>query len=380
MKVTVCFSGIHTRGGVERVALQCVRHLASAGHEVGALCGEFDAVPGTRHERIDVSSRPAFLRPRRFFEASSQAWNARSSVDRGVLNVHGCVGPLGGVHWVQSVHAAWLETCARFYSPFSSRRLLQRINPLHRELLRLERLHFSRGGHLKLIVTTQQVRDDLVRLYGVSPDEVAIIPNGFDPAEFNPERRTRRREEARRTIHIDDPRTRVLLMVANELERKGYVQTLRAVQSLSKDVDVRLVLIGRSSRARAMRLADREGVSDRVIVAGPTSDVALFHAAADVFVLPTQYEALSLAILESLGSGLPVVTSRVPGAQDAVREGVSGRLVSDPLDDIELSRVLRDVLQPEVLEALARTTAGSVDEYAWPCVLRRYVSVLSECK
>ncbi len=378
MNVTVCFSGIHTRGGVERVALQCVRHLAAEGHAVRALCGEFQAVDGVQHDRVDVPSRPSFLRPRRFFDASSRAWNAIAN--HGILNVHGCVGPLGGVHWVQSVHAAWLEACAKLYSPFSSRRFLQRLNPLHRELLRLERLHFGRGGHRKLIVTTVQVREDLVRIYGVSRDEVAIIPNGFDPAEFNPERRARRREEARHSIRINDPRTRVLLMVANELERKGYVQTLRAVRSLSKDVDVRLVLVGRASRATALRLASREGVIDRVIVVGPTSDVGLYHAAADLFVLPTQYEALSLAILESLGSGLAVVTSRVPGAHDAVREGVNGMLVSDPLDDVVLTRVLRDALRPESLEALARSTVGSVDEYAWPSVLRRYVSVLSECK
>jgi glycosyltransferase involved in cell wall biosynthesis len=78
-------------------------------------------------------------------------------------------------------------------------------------------------------------------------------------------------------------------------------------------------------------------------------------------VLPTQYEAFCLAILESLGSGLPVVTSRVPGAHDAVQHGVNGALITDPRDGHELAEALRPLLNFDALGRLLRARAGDGD-------------------
>jgi UDP-glucose:(heptosyl)LPS alpha-1,3-glucosyltransferase len=239
-------------------------------------------------------------------------------------------------------------------------------------------MHFAGRGYRKLIVTTPQVREDLGRIYGVPNEDVAIVPNGFDADEFNPHRCAQRRNESRDSLSNVGSQTVVLLMVANELERKGYVQTLRAVRALAREIDVQLVLVGRANRDSALRLAEREGVRDRVFVAGATSDVSFYHAAADLFVLPTQYEALSLAILESLASGLPVITTRVAGAMDAVQDGINGRLVCDPLDDVELTQVLREAVQPRRLEMLRHGTENSVAAFAWPVVLARYEAVLAE--
>ncbi len=139
---------------------------------------------------------------------------------------------------------------------------------------------------------------------------------------------------------------------------------------------MRLLVVGRAPQAQIVREARRCGLADQVIACGPTGDVGAFHAAADVFVLPTQYEAFCLAILEALGSGLPVVTTRVPGAGDAIRPGVNGYLIDDPRSGEQLREKLLLLLDDDHRALLSRRAPATVAHYQWPSVLTRYEEVL----
>ena len=162
-------------------------------------------------------------------------------------------------------------------------------------------------------------------IYGVPAEDVVVIPNGFSPTEFNPQRRYAKRKQMREQLGLR-PEQIALLFVANELERKGYRTILSALQLL-KRADIRVLVVGKANTNITKQLAQEHGVAEQIIVCGPTTNVADFHAASDIFVLPTQYEAFCLAILEALGSGLPVVTTQVPGAHDAIQPGVNGFLI-----------------------------------------------------
>jgi UDP-glucose:(heptosyl)LPS alpha-1,3-glucosyltransferase len=258
----------------------------------------------------------------------------------------------------------------------SAARWRQRLNPLHPILLRLEEQHFRARRYSKLIATTPEVRADLQHYFDVPADDVVIIPNGFSPTEFSAERRAASRESARSRFGVG-PDDTVLLFVANELERKGYPTILAALRRLARP-DVKLLVAGRVPVAQVKRMAADSAVSDQVIAVGSSDDVAGLHAAADVFILPTQYEAFCLAILEALGSGLPVITTRIPGAQDAVRHGENGLLVSDPRDADELTQAIRQMLDADVRQRLGFAAAPSVQQYKWPSVLTRFEQVLLE--
>jgi UDP-glucose:(heptosyl)LPS alpha-1,3-glucosyltransferase len=275
---------------------------------------------------------------------------------------------------VQSVQAAWLEQSSRLRSPLSVSRIKQRLNPLHGVLLRLEARHYAARNYQQLISTTPEVRNDLGRIYGVPADDVEIISNGFSPDEFSPQLRAARREEVRAEMGLKSDEI-ALLFVGNELERKGLPTILSALSQL-REKRFRLLVVGKPALEAVRQMAENFGVNEQVIACGPTSDVARFHAAADAFVLPTQYEAFCLAILEALGSGLPVVTSRVPGAQDAIVEGVNGYLIGDPRSGDELAQKLALLLDDSKREALAAGAAPSVEKYQWPQVLGRYEAVL----
>lgn len=373
MKVALSFPGCHRKAGVERIVFECAHFLASRSHDVTVLANEWEAEPSLpiKYHYVPVRPRPGYLRGASYFRSATRELG-HESFD--VLNTHGCVCPYGGVQWVQSVHRAWLDRSRAFRPLHSAARWKQNLNPLHPVLLGLEEKHFRQRRYRKVIATTQDVKNDLMHYYQVPADDVVIVPNGFAPAEFNPERREQRREEMRERLGLKRGDV-ALLFVANELERKGYRTILDAMRRLRR-ANLRLLVVGRPDVVHVKRLAAEAGLGPQVVACGPTQDVSAFHAAADVFVLPTQYEAFCLAILEALGSGLPVVTSRVPGAHDAIEPGVNGFLVDDPKDGAGLASALEPLLDTDFRNALSARVPDTVIKYQWPFVLERYEQVL----
>ena len=377
MRAALSFSGCHRRAGVERIMLECALFLASRGHDIDVFAHDYDPseAPSLNFHYVPMRKQPFFLRDRSFFQECTRRLDSRSY---DVMGTFGSVCPVGGVHFVQSIHRAWLERSRLLRAPLSPAGIGQRLNPLHHVLLELEEYHFRQRRYRKIIATTPQIRDDLKRLYDVPEEDVVIIPNGFSPTEFSPERRATRRLEARTHLGLQ-PEHVVLLFAANELERKGYGTILSALSQLRRP-ELRLLVVGKPDVAIVRRRAAQAGLAEQVIACGQTRDVEFYHAASDLFVLPTQYEAYCLAILEALGSGLPVVTTRVPGAQDAIQPGINGALIDDPRDGKQLAAALEPLLEEGPRTALSARVPETAREYQWPVVLKRYEQLLLECR
>jgi glycosyltransferase involved in cell wall biosynthesis len=107
--------------------------------------------------------------------------------------------------------------------------------------------------------------------------------------------------------------------------------------------DVRLLLAGDGPLRYSLEArAAVQGVGDRVTLLGHRSDVETVLNALDVFALSSTSEGLSNTILEAMASGLPVVATRVGGADELVDDGVSGLLVP-PSDPIALAAALGEL-------------------------------------
>jgi len=172
---------------------------------------------------------------------------------------------------------------------------------------------------------------------------IRTIWNAVDPARFS--RSTGRAAKARawRSKAGLGREDLVLLSVANARPQKRLhllpaivAATRRALAAAGVDRDVRLVVAGApSSVSEAALDADRalreqleaHGLQDSVLMPGSVADVATLYAACDALVSTSEFEGLSLAQLEALASGLPVVTTAVGGAPECVARGASMTLV-----------------------------------------------------
>jgi glycosyltransferase involved in cell wall biosynthesis len=164
--------------------------------------------------------------------------------------------------------------------------------------------------------------------YGIAPERIHVIPPGIDLDRWKVTERAR------------VGRVRVLF-VGGDFRRKGGDLVLSAFR-------------GALRGSCELHLVTRDDVpaSDGVFVYRDLTpnDPRLrdLYARADVFVLPTLADCFSLASLEAMATGLPVVTTRVGGIPELVDHGRSGFLV-EPGDEEGLARALRDLVgSPEL--------------------------------
>jgi phosphatidylinositol alpha-1,6-mannosyltransferase len=224
---------------------------------------------------------------------------------------------------------------------------------------------------------TASLASDIMARVGVKvPPPVAAIDLGTDPVHFNPGRDI---GALRAKLDIGD--APVILTVARLVPHKGQDVGIRALASLARDFpSLRYVLVGEGHDEDRLRaLADDLNVADRVIFAGVLSDdeVAEAYAMATVYLglsrldKGVNVEGFGISFVEAGASGTPSVGGDSGGVRAAVRDGVTGFVVTP--DDVTaaataLRRLLGDRAKRDAMGAAAR--AAVLEHYNWDRVAR----------
>lgn len=165
---------------------------------------------------------------------------------------------------------------------------------------------------------------------GISPGAVQVIPNGVDDSCFRP----LDRRQARRQLGLPLDRT-ILLGVGALIERKGHHRVLELLPEIAAQrPDVLYLAVGGAVPGNAHprlleKLIVEKGLEHyaRIVPPQAHAEIPLWMAAADVFCLATRWEGWCNALMEALACGLPVVTTRVGGNAEFIRDGQDGLLV-----------------------------------------------------
>jgi len=145
-----------------------------------------------------------------------------------------------------------------------------------------------------------------------------------------------------------------VLFVGRLASNKGLLPLVEAFAVVAREHrDATLVLVGEDGgmRAAVEAAAARSEIASRVRIVGHVPDDAVLADAyrdARLTVLPSEYEAFGLVLLESLAQGTPVVASRVGGIPEFVPDGKAGLLVA-PNDSGELARSIERLWADETL-------------------------------
>lgn len=157
---------------------------------------------------------------------------------------------------------------------------------------------------------------------------VTVIPGGVDWKIFSSETRPTSCEYDIITVARLDPvkRLDVLLEVVCELNKRRRVTA---------------AIVGSGPlRAELEKMAERLGVRDRIIFAGYQANVSEWLRRSRIFVLTSDSEGLSLAVMEALVMGLPIVTSRVGDIEDIVSNGINGYLAAPGATPTFVDRIM----------------------------------------
>ena len=236
------------------------------------------------------------------------------------------------------------------------------------------------GGAVGVVANsawTASLAADVMRQVGVkTPPPVAAIDLGTDPAHFTPAR-----DIGALRAKLDIGEGPVLLTVARLVPHKGQDTGIRAVASLARAFPtLRYVLVGEGHDEQRLRdLADDLNVADRIVFAGALSDddVAEAYATASVYVglsrvdRGVNVEGFGISFVEAGASGTPSVGGDSGGVRAAVRDGVTGIVVT-PEDVGAASAALRSLLgdEPRRKAMGVAARAAVIDHYNWDRVAR----------
>ncbi len=177
----------------------------------------------------------------------------------------------------------------------------------------------------RVLTVSEHLQRWLLHEVRIRHDKVVLVRDGVDTQRFKP---ANDRERLRTQLGYQ-PGEIVVGAVGRLDPVKNYSALLQAVHILSaRHRNLRLLIVGDGVEKAALDGEARgRGLADIVRLAGHHDDVAGWLGIMDVFVLPSVMEGTSIALLEAMAVGLPVVATQVGGNPEVVVDGGTGRLV-----------------------------------------------------
>lgn len=227
-----------------------------------------------------------------------------------------------------------------------------------------------------VITCSAFMRRQVLDLFALDPDRLAVVPNGVDATRFavDPAVATARRAE------LTDPGD-VLVAYAGRLEwEKGVHDLLAALPLVRAAVGpITLAIAGDGSQRSSLQaMAADLGIDGRVRFLGfvAPDQVAALYAAADVVAAPSLYEPFGMVALEALAAGTPVVVGDTGGFSELVAAGVG--LGVPPGEPAAVAAAITTVVQdPEGSRAMVERGRRALVDHDWHALAVTTATVLA---
>ncbi len=323
----VIFSADPARGGAERYTADLAAALAKRGHQVHLLAARFGAsIDGVQPVPLPAKSPTRAGEYQKFLGALHDHFQSNSyGIIHSMLPIPRCD--------IYHPHAGMAKSSydSKFLNRFNRKRTLY---------AQVEEKLLTGPNPPRVICLSDFVKGFILKSYPNLAPRLEKLFNAVDLQKFDPTKHDRKMRERFKFR----PGQTVGLMIAQHFRQKGLPQAIEALAKI--DNRIALCIVGRDNPAPAKKLAERLGVSDRVIFAGTTESPADFYSAADFFVLPTSYDSCSLVVLESLAMGLPVISTAFNGACEIMTGALEGFVLPDPKNVPALADAMSQMLDP----------------------------------
>ena len=201
---------------------------------------------------------------------------------------------------------------------------------------------------------------------GYDPARIVSLPNGV-PVPDEPWRRRQDWREAPLAV-----------FVGRLAPEKGLRTLVRAWPTVrAAHPTARLTLVGEGPERPALEALIAElGLAEAVDLPGASADPGPCLRAADLFVLPSHEEGMSVALLEAMALGVPLVASAIPGNQSLVTDREHGRLAPPGDPDAPAGAILSQWADPDrAAEMAAAARVRVVEGYSIAAVARRHMEL-----
>ena len=184
-----------------------------------------------------------------------------------------------------------------------------------RELLKRVTYHFATAT----VAISSAVKRYARYKYKVPKEKITVIPNDVDVVEF---------EKQLALAQVEKTTKPVILTVGRLVEQKGQKHILEAFAKLKDNENYELWLAGDGTlHADLEQTAKQLGIAKQVKFLGARRDIPALLKQADLFVFPSLWEGLGIAVLEAAIAKVPIVATAVDGILDIIEDNETGYLV-----------------------------------------------------
>ena len=253
---------------------------------------------------------------------------------------------------------------------FSDKSSFNKLNPRYRFYAGVEEAVFGLNSSTVCLMISD-VQTELFKMHYHTPnDRLVMLPPGIDANRRRPLNADSRRAAFRRQLEISE-QDFIVLVVGTGFKTKGVDRAISALTSLPDQLasKTHLLVVGEDDLPSYERLANEQGVGERVHLMGGRSDVPDFLLSADILLHPARKENTGTVILEAMVAGLPMLVTDVCGYAKYVAQSGAGVVMTSPFNQQALNEQLTSMLLDEKKsELIERALAFSdrEDLYSMP--------------
>jgi glycosyltransferase involved in cell wall biosynthesis len=232
-----------------------------------------------------------------------------------------------------------------------------------------------RRGSRKIVCVSENLRAEIAARLRLPDASCAVIPNGVDVEAFQPGRDL----SIRRSLGLAED-TLLVGSIGNVRAPKAYDVLLRAASILlSRSAKLHFVIAGEISGAlgeELLELRRKLGIEAHTTFLGLRPDVATVLRNLDIFALSSRTEGFSIACIEAMACGVPVVATRSGGPQHILDQD-TGILVAPNSPEELAAGIARLAQSLELRQRFAAAGPKRVQEhFSLPRMLASYESLL----
>ena len=168
----------------------------------------------------------------------------------------------------------------------------------------------SKKKRTHFVVLSEKIGESMKKVFGTEPAYLSCIPNGIDKSIF---------EEKRRVFKEGPIR---FIAVGSLIPVKNQSMLIDAFSKMQDERSYKdfLVILGEGVLRETLEAQVKQlGEDDRIDLPGNVDDVLSYLNNADVYVMPSHFEGVSLALLEAASTGLPIITARTGNTPEVVQ-------------------------------------------------------------
>lgn len=226
-------------------------------------------------------------------------------------------------------------------------------------------------------VTNSITYNDLIKI-GVIPQKIVLIPLGVDLNKF---KKSEKEEKLKIKKNLGIPFDK-LVIGSFQKDGNGWGEGLtpklikgpdifcNVVKKLSKQMEVFVLLTG-PARGYVKKRLDTEGIPYKHFYLKDASSINKFYKALDIYFVTSRVEGGPMSVLESLASGVPLVSTKVGMAVDIIKNNHNGILV-DVEDEINFLNEVKSLLSDEtVLKKQILNGLKTASKFDWKIISKR---------